>query len=86
MRKAEWAPRLNKLSRGRRGLPVVLNMCLCRFCSVVPCMLMVSISQLRMMRGRLELSCFVVLRGFLVVSRSVFVMFCCLLVMLRCLL
>jgi hypothetical protein len=44
MRKAEWALRLNKLSRGRSGLPVVLNMRLCRFCSVVPCMLMVSIS------------------------------------------
>jgi hypothetical protein len=38
-----------------------------------------------MMRCRLVLTCFVVLRGFLVVSRSVFVMFCCPLVMLRCL-
>ena len=86
MRKAEWALRLNKLGRGRSGLPVVLNMRLCRFCSVVPCMLMVSISELRMVGCRLVLTCFVVLRGFLVVSRSVFMMFRCPLVVLRCLL
>jgi hypothetical protein len=53
---------------------------------VVRRVLVVTVGQMRMMCCRFVPSCFVVLCGFLVMPGRVFVVFCCLVVMLCCLL
>ena len=63
----------------------MLDMRLCRFRSVVLCVLMMTTGQMRVMCRSLMLTRFMVLSGFLVVSCRVFVMFRCL-VMMLCLL
>ena len=82
--KAAWAGPPQLLSVGRQGLAVIFDMRLCCFSSVVGCVLMVSMSQMRVMRSCLVFPCFMVLCGFLVVSRRMFVMLCCLVMMFCC--
>jgi hypothetical protein len=67
-----------------RGFAVMFDMHLGCFGSVVYGVLVVATGQVRVVCGRLVRACFVVLRGFLVVSRRVFVMLCGLVVMLSC--
>jgi hypothetical protein len=65
---------------------VIFDMRLGCFRSVVHCVFVVTAGQMCVVRRRFVFPCFVVLRGFLVVSRSMFVMFSCLVMMLCCLL
>ena len=70
-----------KLSLSREGPAVVFDVRFGRFPGVVQGMLLMSVGELCVMRCRFVFACFVILRGFLVVSRRVLVMFCCLVVM-----
>ena len=63
----------------------MLEMGLDRFRSVVDCVFVVTLGEVRMICCHLVFACFVVLSGFLVVSCRVFVMLCCLMMMLCCL-
>ena len=65
---------------------MMFDVSLCGFCSVVNCVLMVTVGEVCVMCGRFVVSLFVLLCGFIVVSCRVFVMLCSLAVMLRCLL
>jgi hypothetical protein len=53
---------------------------------MVRSVVVVRMGNVGVMRCHLVLPCFVVLRGLLMVVRRVFVMLCCLMMMLRCLL
>ena len=75
---------LTKLGTAQDGLAVLFEMRLGRFRSVVHCVLVVSLGEVRVMRRRLVFACFVLLSGFLVVSCRAFVMICCLVMMLCC--
>ena len=59
-------------------------MSLGRFRSVVRCVLVVAAGQVRVMRRRFVPPCFMVRRSFPMVSRRVFVMLCCFVMMLDC--
>ena len=63
----------------------MFNVRLCCFCCVMRCVGVMPLGQVRVMCCHFVFSCFMVHRGFLVVSCCMFVMFCCLLMMLRCL-
>jgi hypothetical protein len=56
------------------------------FGCVVRCMLVVAVGQVRVVCGGFVFACFVVLCGFLVMARRVFVMLRCFMMMVRCLL
>ena len=62
----------------------MLDVGLCCFHRVVCCMLMVTVSEVGMMRCRFVFPCFVVIRGFFVVPRRVFMVFCCFVMMFYC--
>jgi hypothetical protein len=70
---------------GRNGLAVIFDMRFGRFPSVVHGVFVVTPGKVCVMRCCLVFSCFMMLCGFLVVSRRVFVMLCCLVMMLCCL-
>jgi hypothetical protein len=75
----------DKLGFSRACLILLLDMRLCRFRSVVHCMLMMTTSEVCMMSGSLMFARFMVFSGFLVVSCRMFVMFRCLVMMFGCL-
>jgi hypothetical protein len=56
----------------------------CRFAGMVPCVLMVAVGELCVMRGGFMFSSFVMFGGFLVVASRVLVMFRCLVMMICC--
>jgi hypothetical protein len=56
------------------------------FGCVVRCVLVVAVGQMCVVRGRFVFACFVMLCGFLVMARRVFVMLRCFTMMVRCLL
>ena len=63
---------------------MLFDMRLGRFPGMVHRMFVMTPGQVRVMRSGLMFSCFMVLRGLLVVSCRVFVMLCCLVMMLCC--
>jgi hypothetical protein len=63
----------------------MFDMRLGRFRSVVHCMFVMTAGQVCMMSCRLLISRFVMFSGLLMVSCRVFVMLCCLVVMISCL-
>jgi hypothetical protein len=77
---------LATLGVGRAGLAVVFYMCLRRFRSMMRGVLVVTMSQMRMVSCRFVIACFVVSCSFLVVSGRVFMMLGCFFVVLYCLL
>ncbi len=64
-------------------MPVLFDVNLGRLSGVVRCVMVVSLSRVRVVRGGLMVACFVVLCSFAMVPGSVFVMLCCLVVVLR---
>ncbi len=76
---------LTKLGARQHGLAVMFEMGLDRFRSVVHCVFVVTLGEVRVICCHLVFACFVVLSGFLVVTSRVFVMLCCLVMMLCCL-
>ncbi len=79
---AESLLRPNQLSVGRAGFAVMFEVRLGRFLSVVRGVKVVRLSHVRVMRRHFVVTGFMVLRGFLVMMSRVFVMLCCLVVML----
>jgi hypothetical protein len=67
---------------GRVGLGVVFDVGLGCFRGVMSCMLMVAMGHMRVMCCSLVLSGFMVTGGFSVVTSRVFVMLCCLVMMI----
>lgn len=63
---------------------IVFDVRLCCLAGILPCVLVVPPSEVRVMRRWFVFPCFVVFRGFLVVSGRMFAMFCCLVMILRC--
>jgi hypothetical protein len=79
------APRLWELGVGGIGLVVGFDVGLGCFRGVMGCMLMVAMGHVRVMCCGLVLSGFKVVGGFSMVTSRVFVMLCCLVMMLCCL-
>jgi hypothetical protein len=78
-------PRPYNLCVDRTGsLAVMFDMCLGCFRCVVHCMLMVTVSQVRMMSCGLMFARFMVLCGFLVVPCRMFVVLRCFVMMVYC--
>ena len=75
-----------ELGGGGFGFAVIFDMCLGCFRSMVLCVFVVTARYVRVMCRRFVFTCFVMFSGFLVVVRRVFVMLCCLVMMLCCLL
>jgi hypothetical protein len=62
----------------------MFGMQLCRFAGVMGCVLCVALRSVRMMCSGLMVAGFVVFPSFAMMACCVFVMFCCLRVMVRC--
>ncbi len=82
--KAEWAALPGKLGRGCFGRAMICDMRLRCLPGMVRRVFVMAAGEVGMMRCGFVFSCFMLLCGFLMVSCRVFMMLCCLAVMLYC--